>query len=80
MRGTFFLGAEKEVKFEVRDMDFPEVLGPHQVLIKNMACGVCGTDVHIYHGFWVYEKPPPRFTVGTAVFVCAWVFRYCSAF
>ena len=50
MRGTFFLGAEKEVKFEVRDMDFPEVLGPHQVLIKNMACGVCGTDVHIYHG------------------------------
>ena len=50
MRGSFFLGAEKEVKFEVREMDFPEVLGPRQVLVKNMACGVCGTDIHIYHG------------------------------
>ena len=50
MRGAFFLGANQEKKFEIRGMDFPEVLGPHQVLVKNMACGVCGTDVHIYHG------------------------------
>lgn len=50
MKGAFFLGAQQERKFEVREMEFPEVLGPHQVLVKNMACGICGTDVHIYHG------------------------------
>lgn len=50
MKGTYFLGAEKSPKFEVRDMEFPEVLAPNQVLVKNMACGICGTDVHIYHG------------------------------
>lgn len=49
MKGCFFLGAQSEPKFEVRHMDFPP-LGPHQVLVKNMACGVCGTDVHIYEG------------------------------
>ena len=25
-------------------------LGPHDVLVNNKACGICGTDVHIYHG------------------------------
>ena len=25
-------------------------LGPNEVLVKNMACGICGTDVHIYDG------------------------------
>jgi 2-desacetyl-2-hydroxyethyl bacteriochlorophyllide A dehydrogenase len=45
-KGSFFLGNKK---FEVRDMDFDE-LGPHEVLVKNMAAGICGTDVHIYHG------------------------------
>lgn len=49
MKGTFFLGAENEPKFEVRTMEFGE-LGPDDVLVKNKACGVCGTDVHIYHG------------------------------
>lgn len=50
MRGAFFLGADQESKFEVREMTFPDVLGPHQVLVRNKACGVCGTDLHIYHG------------------------------
>lgn len=50
MKGAFFLGADKETKFELREMVFPDILGPHQVLVKNMACGICGTDVHIYHG------------------------------
>ena len=49
MRGAYFLGADKEKKFEVRDMEFKE-LEPHQVMIQNMAAGICGTDVHIYHG------------------------------
>lgn len=49
MKGTFFLGAGHDPVFEVREMDFPE-LGEHDVLVRNKACGVCGTDVHIYHG------------------------------
>lgn len=48
-RGSYFLGADKTPKFEIREMIFPEP-GPHDVLVKNMACGICGTDVHIYHG------------------------------
>ncbi len=49
MRGNYFLGADKKIKFGVKEMTFGEV-GPHDVLVRNMACGVCGTDVHIYHG------------------------------
>lgn len=49
MKGTFFLGADQTPKFEVREVPIPE-LGDYEVLVKNMACGICGTDVHIYHG------------------------------
>ncbi|MCI8996246.1 MAG: zinc-dependent alcohol dehydrogenase family protein [Lachnospiraceae bacterium] len=49
MKGTFFLGSEQEAKFQVREMEFPP-LGPDQVLVKNYSSGICGTDVHIYHG------------------------------
>lgn len=49
MKGAFFLGAQHAPKFEIRDMEM-EKLGNHDVLIKNKACGICGTDIHIYHG------------------------------
>jgi len=49
MKGAFFLGAESTAKFEVREMSF-QPADKHEVLIKVHACGVCGTDVHIYHG------------------------------
>lgn len=49
MKGTYFLGADQASKFEVREMTF-DILGPNDVLLKVHACGVCGTDVHIYHG------------------------------
>ncbi|MCQ2507732.1 MAG: zinc-dependent alcohol dehydrogenase family protein [Dorea sp.] len=49
MKGSFFLGADSEKKFEVREMTFGP-LGADEVFIRNKACGVCGTDVHIYHG------------------------------
>ena len=46
MKGCYFLGDQK---FEIREL--PEhPLAPDEVLIKVAACGVCGTDVHIYHG------------------------------
>lgn len=46
MIGTYFLG---EKRFELREMHFsaPDC---NEVLIKVAACGVCGTDVHIYNG------------------------------
>ncbi len=45
-KGTFFL--EKQ-KLETREFDLPE-LTDDTVLLKNKACGICGTDVHIYFG------------------------------
>lgn len=49
MKGAFFLGADQDNKFELREMTFGDI-GPHDVFVRNMACGICGTDVHIYHG------------------------------
>lgn len=46
MKASYFLGNKT---FEVRECPIPTA-GPGEVVIKNMACGVCGTDVHIYHG------------------------------
>jgi 2-desacetyl-2-hydroxyethyl bacteriochlorophyllide A dehydrogenase len=46
MKGSYFLGNSR---FEVREMTLPD-LGDNDILVKNMVCGVCGTDIHIYHG------------------------------
>ncbi len=46
MKANYFLGGGR---FEVREEPMPG-LGPDDVLVKVAACGVCGTDVHIYHG------------------------------
>lgn len=46
MKANYFLG---EKKFELREQKVPEA-GPKDVLIRVAACGVCGTDVHIYYG------------------------------
>lgn len=46
MRAAYFLGNHQ---FEVREENQPKA-GPGEVVIRNMAGGVCGTDVHIYHG------------------------------
>lgn len=46
MKGTFFLG---EGKFETRSLT-GLTPGEGEVRVKVAACGVCGTDVHIYHG------------------------------
>ncbi|MCL4242127.1 MAG: alcohol dehydrogenase catalytic domain-containing protein [Dehalococcoidia bacterium] len=48
-----------KLPLEVRDMPVPEV-GPRDVLIKVMACGVCRSDWHIWQGDWAWIglKPP----------------------
>jgi len=45
-KGACFLGKRR---IEVRELELPE-LRDDDILVKNMACGVCGTDVHIFHG------------------------------
>lgn len=46
MKAAVFYGVN-DIRIEEREM--PK-LGPTDVLIKVKACGVCGTDVHIFHG------------------------------
>lgn len=46
MKAAYFLGNQT---FEVREVPVPEIKAD-EIVIQNMACGVCGTDVHIYHG------------------------------
>ena len=46
MIGAYFLGNKT---IEVRPLNLPEP-GEGQVLLRVCACGVCGTDVHIYEG------------------------------
>ena len=46
MKANYFLG---NGQFGLREEAVPE-LGENDVLVKVAACGICGTDVHIYHG------------------------------
>lgn len=46
MKAVYFLENET---FEVREAPIP-VPAAGEILVKNYACGVCGTDIHIYHG------------------------------
>ncbi len=41
----------------VEDIPVPEPKD-NELLLKVGACGICGTDVHIYYGKMTYAKPP----------------------
>lgn len=43
---------------EVQTVDIPEP-GPGQVLVKNLASGVCHTDLHAAEGDWPVKPSPP---------------------
>ncbi len=49
MLANYFLGADVNPKFELRQQELQKP-GPGEVLVRVRVCGVCGTDVHIYHG------------------------------
>jgi 2-desacetyl-2-hydroxyethyl bacteriochlorophyllide A dehydrogenase len=52
-------------KHDLRVMDVKKpVPGENEVLIKVMACGVCGTDVHIYEGSAGATEPKPQTILG----------------
>ncbi|GBR08524.1 zinc-dependent alcohol dehydrogenase [Acetobacter oeni] len=44
-------------RFEVREVPLPPV-GPDDVLVRVDRCGICGTDVHIFHGHYAADKIP----------------------
>ena len=46
MKVSRFLGNKT---FAVTDLPTPHA-GPGELVLRNQVCGVCGTDVHIYHG------------------------------
>jgi len=46
MTAAFLTGKEK---IEVRETDVPSP-GPGEVVVRVRACGICGTDLHYYHG------------------------------
>ncbi len=41
----------------VRSIEKPQIL-PHQVLIQVKRIGVCGSDIHVYHGLHPYTSYP----------------------
>ena len=48
MKSAVFYGRSMILKGQ-EEVEMPQ-LGNQDVLIKVMACGICGTDVHIYEG------------------------------
>jgi threonine dehydrogenase-like Zn-dependent dehydrogenase len=46
---------EDVARFEVRDVTAPSA-GPHDVLIRIGSVGICGTDLHIFHGLANYHR------------------------
>ena len=55
MKAAVFLG---DARIEVQDLPTPEP-GAGEAVVKVTACGVCGTDVHIYHGDITEDVAPP---------------------
>ena len=44
-------------KIEFRNVEIP-VPGPDQVLVKIMKIGICGSDIHVYHGTHPFTSYP----------------------
>jgi threonine dehydrogenase-like Zn-dependent dehydrogenase len=54
MKAALFLGQRR---LELQELPKP-ACGPREALVKVLACGVCGTDVHIYRGELAAARPP----------------------
>lgn len=48
----------KPDKMEILEVEKPEITSPDQVLVKIHAAGICGSDVHVYHGSSPYAVYP----------------------
>jgi D-arabinitol dehydrogenase (NADP+) len=63
---------EAEKKIVIREVPDPKI-GPKDVLVRSRACGICGTDVHIWEGefFPTYPLVPGHELAGEVVDVGA---------
>jgi len=43
---------------QLKELPIPEPYTPDEAVIKVLGCGICGTDVHIFHGEVPLAKPP----------------------
>src|SRR5258707_6226051 len=59
---------EAEKKIVIREVPDPKI-GPKDVLVRSGACGICGTDVHIWEGefFPTYPLVPGHEVAGEIV-------------
>jgi 6-hydroxycyclohex-1-ene-1-carbonyl-CoA dehydrogenase len=56
MKAAIFYEPTQPLKIE--EVETPKI-GPHEILVKIAACGVCNTDLHyIDHGVATFKKPP----------------------
>lgn len=60
MKSAVFHG---KCDIRVEEREIPKV-GPEEVLIKVMACGICGSDVHIFEGDQGSAAPEPPLIQG----------------
>ena len=56
-RGAFFVAPGH---LEVREFEISDP-GPHDVLLRVAACGVCGSDLHQLHGRWSPPEVVPTY-------------------
>lgn len=49
--------AEEPYKIGIRDIPVPEI-GEDEVLVKVAYTGICGSDLHAFHGKHAFRKPP----------------------
>lgn len=60
MKAAVFYGKHN---LKIEELDMPKA-GADEAVIKVMACGICGTDVHIYEGDEGAAATPPKTVLG----------------
>lgn len=61
MKAAVFYGKED---LRVEELAMPEISSPDDVLVKIHACGICGTDMHIFDGDEGAAPTPPKTVLG----------------
>lgn len=60
-----YVKTHKQKGFTLMDVEIPNELGSHEVLIKVLSVSLCGTDVHIYnYDAWAEGRIKPPLTIG----------------
>ena len=61
MKAAVFFGKED---LKIQELSIPEITRKDDVLIKVKACGICGTDMHIFDGDEGAAKTPSGTVLG----------------